>query len=36
MNTVAFYETLGTCFGRKPEEFKPEIVEEKGEIEREY
>jgi 6-phosphofructokinase 1 len=36
MNTVAFYETLGTCFGRKAEEYKPEIVEEKGEIEREY
>jgi 6-phosphofructokinase 1 len=36
LNTVAFYETLGTCFGRKPEEFKPEPVEEQGEIEREY
>jgi 6-phosphofructokinase 1 len=36
LNTVAFYETLGTCFGREPEEFKPEIIEEKGDIEREY
>lgn len=36
MNTVAFHETLGTCFGRKPEKFEPEIVEEKGDIERAY
>ncbi len=36
LNTVAFYETLGVCFGRKPGEFMPEMVEEKGEIEREY
>ncbi len=36
LNTVAFYETLGVCFGRKPGEFKPELVEEKGEIEREF
>lgn len=36
LNMVAFYETLGVCFGRRPEEFKPEIVEEKGEVERAY
>lgn len=36
LNTVAFYETLGICFGRKPEPFTPELVEEKGDIEREY
>jgi len=36
LNTVSFYETLGTCFGRKPGEFTPELVEEKGAIEREY
>jgi 6-phosphofructokinase 1 len=35
-NTISFYETLGTCFGRKPVKFNPELVEEKGEIEREY
>ncbi|GBE39893.1 6-phosphofructokinase 1 [bacterium BMS3Bbin08] len=36
LDTVSLYETLGTCFGRKAENFKPEIVEKKGEIEREY
>lgn len=36
LNTVSFYETLGICFGRKPGVFQPELVEEKGEIEREY
>ena len=36
LNTVAFYETLGICFGRNPGAFKAELVEEKGEIEREY
>lgn len=36
LNTVSFYETLGVCFGRKPGTFKPELVEEQGEIEREY
>lgn len=36
VNSIALYETLGTCFGRKPQEFKPETVEVKGEIEREY
>jgi len=36
LNTVSFHETLGTCFGRKPGKFNPELVEEKGAIEREY
>lgn len=36
INTISFYETLGTCFGRKPDKFTPELLEEKGEIEREY
>ena len=36
LNTVALYETLGVCFGRKPEEFKFEVIEEKGEVERAY
>ncbi len=36
LNTVAFYEKLGACFGRKPEEFTPELIEEKGAIEREF
>jgi len=36
MNTVAFFETLGTCFGRKPEKFNAELVEEKGGIERAF
>lgn len=36
LNTISFYETLGTCFGRKPVKFNPELVEEKGEIERVY
>ncbi len=36
MNTVALHEKLGTCFGRKPDEFKPELIEEKGQIEREF
>ncbi|TNF55960.1 6-phosphofructokinase, partial [bacterium] len=35
-NTVALYEKLGTCFGRKPEEYTPELAEEKGEVEREF
>ena len=34
LNTVALYEQLGICFGRKPGEYKPELVEEKGVIER--
>lgn len=36
LNTVALYEKLGTCFGRKPEEYTPELAEEKGEVEREF
>lgn len=36
LNTVAFHETLGTCFGRRAEKFTPEVVEEKGKIDREY
>ncbi len=36
MNTVAFHEALGTCFGRRPGEFTPELVEETGAIEREF
>ncbi|MDP3297684.1 MAG: 6-phosphofructokinase [Thermodesulfovibrionia bacterium] len=34
LNTVALHEQLGVCFGRKPAEYKPELVEEKGVIER--
>jgi 6-phosphofructokinase 1 len=36
LNTVSFYEKLGVCFGRQPGEFTPELVEEKGAIEREF
>ncbi len=36
LNTVAFHESLGTCFGRRPGEFTPELVEETGAIEREF
>jgi 6-phosphofructokinase 1 len=36
LNSISFYETLGICFGREPGSFQPELVEEKGEIEREY
>jgi 6-phosphofructokinase 1 len=36
INTIALYEALGTCFGRRPEEFRPETVEVEGEIQREY
>lgn len=34
LNTVALYEQLGVCFGRKSVEYKPELLEEKGVIER--
>lgn len=27
LNMVSFYETMGVCFGRKPEKFKPEFEE---------
>lgn len=36
MDTVAFHEALGTCFGRRPGECKTETVEVTGHIEREY
>ena len=36
LNTVAFHETLGTCFGRKPGKFDPNVTEVKGKIDREY
>jgi 6-phosphofructokinase 1 len=36
LDTVAFHETLGMCFGRKPAKYKPETKEVKGKIEREY
>lgn len=31
---IALFESLGTCFGRKPKEYKPEFDEVKGKIER--
>jgi 6-phosphofructokinase 1 len=31
---IALFESLGICFGRKPEEFKAEFIESKGTIER--
>jgi 6-phosphofructokinase 1 len=31
---IAIFESLGTCFGRKPEKFIYELVEQKGHIER--
>ncbi len=34
INEVEFYEALGMCFGREPEEFRPEFKEHKGEIHR--
>lgn len=36
LDIVSFYETLGTCFGRTPGKYSPEVMEEKGEIERIY
>jgi len=36
LDIVAFYETLGICFGRKPAEYKAELIEEKGAVERIY
>lgn len=36
LDMVSFYETLGVCFGRKPGEFKPEVEELKGQVERAY
>jgi len=34
ISEIAIFESLGTCFGRKPEKFVYEIVEQKGRIER--
>ncbi len=34
LNAVALHEVLGVCFGRKPGEYRPELLEEKGKIER--
>jgi 6-phosphofructokinase 1 len=31
---IAIFESLGTCFGRKPQKFIYEIIEQKGRIER--
>ncbi|MFC1745014.1 6-phosphofructokinase [Candidatus Riflebacteria bacterium] len=36
IETVAFFEKLGICFGRKAEEFNPQFEEYKGEVERIY
>ena len=34
LETVSFYEELGTCFGRKPVPFSPEFYEKKGVVDR--
>ena len=34
INEIAFYEALGVCFGREPEEFHSEFFKQKGEIHR--
>ena len=34
ISEIAIFEGLGTCFGRKPEKFEYEIVEQKGHIDR--
>lgn len=34
INEVEFYEALGICFGREPEEFKPSFTKYEGEIHR--
>ncbi len=34
INEIALFESLGTCFGRKPEKFKFEFIESKGAIDR--
>ena len=36
LDTVALYETLGVCFGRKTGKYNPNVAEVKGTIEREY
>jgi 6-phosphofructokinase 1 len=34
VSEIAIFESLGTCFGRKPEKYNYEIVEQKGHIDR--
>jgi hypothetical protein len=34
ISEISIFESLGTCFGRKPEKYIYEIVEQKGRIER--
>jgi hypothetical protein len=34
VSEIAIFESLGTCFGRKPEKFMYEIIEQKGRIAR--
>lgn len=34
LTMVSFYETLGTCFGRVPQTYSPQVIEMKGDIER--
>jgi len=34
LSDISFYETLGVCFGRKPEAYSPRFKEHKGKIER--
>ncbi len=34
ISEIAIFESLGTCFGRKPEKYEYEIVEQKGHIDR--
>jgi 6-phosphofructokinase 1 len=34
LSDISFYETLGICFGRKPEKYSPRFKEQKGKIER--
>lgn len=34
INEIALFESLGTCFGRKPQKFEYELIEQKGTITR--
>ena len=34
LDEVALFESMGICFGRKPEKFKYELIEAKGPIAR--
>ena len=34
ISEIAIFESLGTCFGRKPEKYEYEIIEQKGHIDR--